>query len=70
MAGGQNVETFVLNGDPVQEIIKFSSAGNADLMVIGAQGKYGLERFILGSVAEGIVRYTPRPVLVVKDETA
>jgi nucleotide-binding universal stress UspA family protein len=70
MAGGQNIETFVLNGDPVQEITKFSSAKDADLIVVGTQGKHGLERFILGSVAEGIVRHAPCPVLVVRSQAA
>jgi nucleotide-binding universal stress UspA family protein len=70
MAGRQNVETFILNGDPVQEITKFSSARDASLIVVGTQGKHGLERFILGSVAEGIVRHAPCPVIVVKSEAA
>jgi nucleotide-binding universal stress UspA family protein len=70
MAVGQDVRTFILSGDPVQEIIKFSTAKNANLIIVGTQGKHGLERFILGSVAEGIVRLAPCPVLVVKDETA
>jgi nucleotide-binding universal stress UspA family protein len=67
---GQNIETFVLNGDPIHEITKFSSSKNADLIVVGTLGKHGIERFFLGSVAEGIVRHAPCPVLVVKSGTA
>jgi nucleotide-binding universal stress UspA family protein len=70
MAAGQKVETFILSGDPVQEITKFSVARKANLVIVGTQGKHGLERFILGSVAEGIVRHAACPVLVVKNETA
>jgi nucleotide-binding universal stress UspA family protein len=70
VAGGENIGTFVLSGDPVQEITKFSSARNANLIVVGTQGKHGLERFFLGSVAEGIVRHAHCPVLVVKNEAA
>ena len=67
LGGGQNIETFILNGDPVNEITKFSSSRAADLIVVGTQGKHGLEKFFLGSVAEGIVRYAPCPVLIVRN---
>jgi nucleotide-binding universal stress UspA family protein len=64
---GQNVRTSILYGDPVNEIIKFSQSMNADLIVVGTRGKSGIERLFLGSVAEGVVREAPCPVLVVKN---
>jgi nucleotide-binding universal stress UspA family protein len=64
---GQNVQSAILYGDPVNEIIKFSQSRDADLIVVGTRGKTGIERLFLGSVAEGVVREAPCPVLVVKN---
>ena len=60
------VETSILEGRPAAEIVKFSVAKGIDLIVIGTQGKKGLERLLLGSVAEEIIRSAPCKVLVVK----
>ena len=38
----------------------------ADLIVIGTHGRRGIRRFILGSVAEGVVRVATKPVLLVR----
>ena len=38
----------------------------ADLIVIGTHGRRGIRRFILGSVAEGLIRIATRPVLLVR----
>jgi len=46
--------------------VKFAVAKGIDLIVIGTQGKKGLERLLLGSVAEEIIRSAPCKVLVVK----
>ena len=67
LGSGQAVETSVLYGDPVNEIIRFSRETSADLIVVGTRGKSGIERIFLGSVAEGVVREAPCPVLVVKN---
>ena len=39
----------------------------ADLVVVGTHGRRGLSRLFLGSVAEGIVRVSTKPVLLVRD---
>lgn len=41
-------------------------AAHADLVVVGTHGRQGLDRFVLGSVAEAIVRKSSRPVLLVR----
>jgi nucleotide-binding universal stress UspA family protein len=47
-------------------MVKFAARKKIDLIVIGTQGKRGLERLLLGSVAEEIIRSAPCKVLVVK----
>ena len=42
---------------------------NADLVVVGSTGLNAVERFIIGSVSEAIVRHSPCDVLVVRTET-
>ena len=39
-----------------------------DLIVMGTLGKTGFDRFLLGSVAENVIRHSKTPVLVVKGE--
>jgi nucleotide-binding universal stress UspA family protein len=66
LAGDLKVETAILEGRPAAEVVKFATRKKIDLIVIGTQGKRGLERLLLGSVAEEIIRSAPCKVLVVK----
>jgi len=66
MAGGVQVEALVLSGRPAQVITGFAAKKGVDLIVVGSQGKSGLERLLLGSVAESIIRLADCMVLVVK----
>ena len=47
------------------EIVEFAASGGFDLIVVGSHGRRGLKRFVLGSVAEKVVRTADRPVLTV-----
>ena len=51
-------------GDPAHEILQRARRGRADLIVISTHGRTGLAHWLLGSVAEKVVRYATRPVLV------
>lgn len=51
---------------PYQEIVKAARKQRADLIVISTHGSAGLDHFIMGSVAERVVRLAPCPVLVVR----
>ena len=64
-----NVEILFDQGDPAERINHHASEGQHDLVVMGTHGKTGLERVILGSVAESVVRTCPVPVLVTHDRT-
>ena len=61
-----SVLEFLESGDPAVEIVKAAKAWPADLIVIGSHGRGGLDRMLLGSVAESVMRHAPCPVLVVR----
>ena len=52
--------------DPRDLILAAAARVDADLIVMGTHGRRGLSRFVLGSVAEDIVRRSPCPVLAVR----
>ena len=60
------VEQHTIEGHPAEEIRKFAEGNSIDLIVMGTLGKTGLDRFLLGSVAEKVVRTSKIPVLVVR----
>lgn len=66
LAEGVALQTVLLEGKPAAEIVRYAEKNGIDLIVIGTQGKRGLERLLLGSVAESIIRSAPCRVLVVK----
>lgn len=63
---GREVHAALLSGGPAAEVARFAAEGKADLVVVGARRRKGLERAVLGSVAEGIVRHAPCAVLVAR----
>ena len=60
------VESILLEGNPANEIIDFAEENDIDLIVMGTLGRTGIQRFLLGSVAENVVRHSKRAVLVVR----
>jgi nucleotide-binding universal stress UspA family protein len=60
--------SFAPVGDPIDSICNAAGGWPADLVVIGSHGREGIERVLLGSVAEGVARQAPCPVLVVRKE--
>ena len=62
---GLEVEGNLIEGHPADEIIKYSEKNSISLIIMGTLGKSGLDRFLLGSVAEKVVRNSKIPVLVV-----
>ncbi len=51
---------------PAQEIAQTAADLDADLVVVGTHGRRGISRWLLGSVAEAVVRLAPCPVFVVR----
>ena len=65
-AANVEVEPVILEGNPANEIVDFAEKNDIDLIVMGTQGKTGIQRFLIGSVAENVVRHSIKTVLVVK----
>ncbi|MGH8056178.1 MAG: universal stress protein [Candidatus Entotheonellia bacterium] len=53
-------------GDPVEEILAYVDEGHIDLITMTTHGRTGLKRWVLGSVAEHVLRRAPVPVLLVR----
>lgn len=66
VALGDRVSRRTLRGDPLSKIVETASEG-FDLIVMGTHGRVGRLHAMLGSVAEGVVRNAPCPVLTVRD---
>ncbi len=62
----QKIKFSVVTGSPSSEIIDYATSNSIDLIVIPSHGHTGLSRFLLGSVAERVVRFAPCPVLVLR----
>lgn len=62
---GERVARRTAKGEPVAQII--AAAAGFDLVVMGTNGRVGRLHEVLGSVAEGVVRNAPCPVLTVRD---
>jgi nucleotide-binding universal stress UspA family protein len=60
------VHHVLLEGDPAREIVRYSRDASMDLIVMGTHGRTGLERLLLGSVAERVMKEAVCSVLVVK----
>jgi nucleotide-binding universal stress UspA family protein len=60
------VRHVVVEGDPAAEIVRYAENAAIDLIVMGTHGRTGLERLLMGSVAEKVMREAPCSVLVVK----
>jgi nucleotide-binding universal stress UspA family protein len=65
-AGDIDIETAVETGDPARLIVDRAEAGDVDHVVMGSHGRSGLDRLLLGSVAETVVRRSPITVTIVR----
>ena len=59
------VETTTVEGTPSREIVRFATEQTVDAVVMGTHGRGGIDRLLLGSVAERVVRGAPVPVVTV-----
>ncbi len=59
---------IISQGSPSQELLRLSRDLEADLLILGSRGRTGVERYILGSVAEKVVLQSEVPVLLIKED--
>ena len=64
-----DVTVEVREGRPASEIDAYARSVDADLVAMGTRGRHGENRFLIGSVAERVVRTCPVPVLTVRQLT-
>ncbi|HEU4685797.1 MAG TPA: universal stress protein [Nitrospira sp.] len=67
---GVEARPLLRYGDPVTSIVETALQANAEMIVMGTEGRTGWDRLRLGSTAEGLVREAPCPVLTVHGSLA
>jgi nucleotide-binding universal stress UspA family protein len=60
------MNAHVYPGDPAMEILRLADDMEADLIVVGTHGRVGVQRLLMGSVAEAVMREARCPVLVMR----
>jgi len=65
-AGVKDVREEVVHGVPHEAILEYAEDEGMDLIVMGTHGHTGLDRYLLGSVTEKVVRTSDVPVLTVR----
>jgi len=68
--GAKRVATRLLTGIPEEAIVEDAAPPEIDLIVIGTQGRTGLARILLGSVADKVIRHAPCSVLAVRGDSS
>jgi nucleotide-binding universal stress UspA family protein len=68
LPGGDKCDTILRDGLPAKEILVSARIWEADLIVIGSQGHGHFEQFVLGSVANAVVRGAFCPILLVRPQ--
>lgn len=65
---GVKVSSIVLLGDPARSIIDFANDASVSLIVMSTHGRSGLGRWVMGSVADKVVRSSGKPVLLCRHQ--
>ena len=68
-AAGVDIVTATRSGRPHEAIAGYTAEAEIDVVVMGTHGRSGLRRYLLGSVTERTVRFSPVPVVSVKPES-
>jgi len=70
MAGVKSVQAKVARGPPYRAILDYVDDHDVDLIVMGTHGRTGLDRYLIGSVTEKVVRLSDVPVLTIRPPRA
>jgi len=63
-------KVFVASGNAAPGILNLTAELGIDLIVMGTHGRRGVQHFLIGSVAERVVRESPVPVLAIRPKAA
>jgi nucleotide-binding universal stress UspA family protein len=66
MADYANYESLIVTGIPYEEILKQAEKSQASIIVLGTQGRSGIDHLLFGSTAERVVRKAVCPVVTVR----
>jgi nucleotide-binding universal stress UspA family protein len=64
------IRCLIWEGDPGEAIVEAAVAESVDLIVVGTHGRRGMDRLVMGSVSERVVRSAPVPVVVARAPAA
>jgi nucleotide-binding universal stress UspA family protein len=65
-SGLSRVQSSMLEGQPAEQIVAYARDHEIDLIVMGTHGRRGINRLLLGSIAEEVVRTASIPVMTVR----
>jgi nucleotide-binding universal stress UspA family protein len=65
-AKGFKVDSHVRYGDDAEEILDHAGQKEISLIAMSTHGRSGVKRFLLGSVAEKLLRHSPKPIFLVR----
>ena len=68
--GKVKVRSVVTMGFPVDEVVRVAGEVNAGLIALATHGRSGVNRWVMGSVADGVVRRSSLPCLLVRPQEA
>ncbi|OGP54085.1 MAG: hypothetical protein A2Y65_12730 [Deltaproteobacteria bacterium RBG_13_52_11] len=63
---GLTVESHLLQGNEAQLILQHGDRKDVDLIAMSTHGRSGVSRWLLGSVAEKVIRHATKPILLVR----
>jgi len=64
----KNTQVKVLNGDPTEELLKYIDDAGIDLIMMVSTGRSRMDKAVFGSVAAGVVRNAPVPVIFIQPQ--
>ena len=63
---GLKATSIIVEGQPHDQIVRHAESMKVDMIVMGSRGRRGMDRILIGSVAERVIEYAPCPVLVLR----
>jgi nucleotide-binding universal stress UspA family protein len=69
-AAGVPVRLLIWEGDPAESIVDAAIAESVDYIVVGSHGRHGVDRVLLGSISDQVIRTASVPVIVARSREA